>query len=413
MRSRLGGQLPVRLKPVGLVARSRFRRRVVAGLAALLLAALTGCHSVGYYAQAIRGHFHILSRARPIADRLADPVTPAPLKEKLQLVLKLREFAEKKLDLPANGHYLRYADIGRRFAVWNVYAAPEFSLEAKTWWYPLVGNLEYQGYFSEAKARRYAAKLEGQGFDVYVGGVQAYSTLGWFRDPALNTFIDDTEADLADLLFHELAHQRLFVAGDTDFNEAFATAVAEDGVRRWLSGTSNQAALHEYLTGLDRKDQFVALVSKTRAELESLYARVPGGPEAGPVKGAERLATGVISQKRVVRVSPEQLRAAKQRIIEQLRHDYELLKAQWSGYDGYDGWFHLPINNAQLNDVDAYYTLVPAFHRIFRASEGESKHFFREVGALAKLRKEERHRRLNALLAAKDEAPAGNAGGVR
>src|SRR5262245_5187576 len=149
--------------------RSRFRRRAVTGLAVVLLAAFTGCHGVGYYTQAIRGHLHIVSHTRPIQELLADPLTPASLKDKLQLVLKLREFADRELKLPANGHYLRYADIGRRFAVWNVYAAPELSLEAKTWWYPFVGSLEYQGYFSEARARRYAAKLERRGFDVYVG----------------------------------------------------------------------------------------------------------------------------------------------------------------------------------------------------------------------------------------------------
>ena len=262
-------------------------------LAAGLLLVLTGCHSLGYYSQAIRGHFQIVNRTRPIEDVLADPNAPAALKEKLQLVLKLRKFAEKELTLPANGHYLRYRDIGRRFAVWNVYAAPEFSLEAKTWWYPVVGGLKYQGYFAEDKAQRYAAKLEKKGYDVYIGGVQAYSTLGWFRDPVLNTFIHDSEAELADLLFHELAHQRLFVAGDTDFNEAFATAVAQEGVRRWLTTTNSRSALVEYEEELRRKEQFVALVSTARAELESLYAKAPVIPVTGPKKGGQQLATGV------------------------------------------------------------------------------------------------------------------------
>jgi predicted aminopeptidase len=368
----------------------------------VLVMTLTGCHGIGYYSQAIRGHFYIVNRTRPIEEVLADPNSPAAVKEKLQLVLSLRTFAEKELTLPANGHYLRYADIGRRFAVWNVYAAPEFSLEAKTWWYPIVGGLKYQGYFAEDKARRYAANLEKNGYDVYVGGVQAYSTLGWFRDPVLNTFIQDSEVELADLLFHELAHQRLFVAGDTDFNEAFATAVAEEGVRRWLTASNNRSVLEEYEIELRRKEQFVALVSKARADLESLYAKAPFIPVTGPDKGGQRLATEFGPRKRPEARKSDTMRAAKQRIIEQLRLDYPQLKARWGGYDGYDGWFQLPINNAQLNDVDTYYTLVPAFLRILKANGGDLEKFYKEVATLAKLSKTERHRRLNALQTAQE-----------
>src|SRR5262245_58234042 len=215
--------------------------RLLAGV--LCLPWLAGCGTVGYYAQAIRGQCQILHRQEPIARLLQDTNTPPRLRQRLELVLRLREFAERDLGLDANGHYRHYADLRRPFAVWNVYAAPEFSLKAKAWWYPVVGRLEYQGYFDEAKARRYASRLATDGYDVYVGGVPAYSTLGWFRDPVLNTFVFDDDVDLADTLLHELAHQRLFVAGDTDFNEAFATAVAEAGVQRWLRAADDQPAL--------------------------------------------------------------------------------------------------------------------------------------------------------------------------
>lgn len=200
----------------------------------LLLGALleTGCQTAGYVSQVIRGQHQIWKRQEPIDTLLASEETSPALKHQLALVLQLRRFAEHELKLPANGHYLRYADLQRRFVVWNVYAAPEFSLTPKSWWYPVVGSLDYRGYFSEEKARAHAAELRARGFDTYVGGVTAYSTLGWFRDPVLNTFIHEPEADLADLLFHELAHQRLFIPGDTEFNEAFATAVAEEGTRR-------------------------------------------------------------------------------------------------------------------------------------------------------------------------------------
>lgn len=365
--------------------------------------ALAGCRGVGYYAQAVRGHFQIIHRAKPIERVLADPKTPELLKEKLRLVLDLRAFAESDLKLPANGHYLRYADIGRRLAVWNVYAAPEFSMEAKTWWYPVVGSLEYQGHFKEDQARRYAAKLEQRGYDAFVGGVQAYSTLGWFRDPVLNTFIHDSETDLADLLFHELAHQRLFVASDTDFNEAFATAVAEEGVGRWLAAKGNHAALKDYELDLRRKDQFVAAVSKARVELETLYTSIPMIRPVVPAKGAERLATRIDRERRSV--NADALRTTKQRIIDGLRRDYERLKPEWSGYDGYDRWFQLPINNAQLNDVDTYCKLVPAFQTLLKQCEGDLKQFYEEVNDLAKAGKEERHRRLRRLLSAKQSSP--------
>jgi predicted aminopeptidase len=382
-------------------AKGKRAARTVLPLTAVF--ALAGCHAVGYYAQAVRGHIQILHRAKPIERILADPKTPEPLKEKLRLVLDLRAFAENDLKLPANNHYLRYADIGRRFVVWNVYAAPEFSLKAKTWWYPVVGSLEYQGHFAEHQARRYAAELGQKGYDAFVGGVQAYSTLGWFRDPVLNTFIHDSETDLAELLFHELAHQRLFVASDTDFNEAFATAVAEEGVRRWLAAQGDPAALKEYELDLSRKDQFVAAVSKARVELETLYRSIPMIRPIVAAKGAERLATRIDRGSRSVNTGA--LRTRKQKIIEGLRRDYEGLKGGWGGYDGYDSWFQLPINNAQLNDVDTYYKLVPAFQTLLKQCEADLKQFYEQVNDLAKAGKEERHRRLLRLLPANQSSP--------
>ncbi len=362
-------------------ARTRIRGTLGA-LTLLLLAATAGCSAIGYYSQAIHGHFQIVCRARPIKKLLADPTTPASLKEKLRLVLTLREFAGQELKLTPDGQYLKYADLKRRFAVWNVYAAPQFSLEAKTWWYPIVGSLKYQGYFAEAKARKYAAELAGRGFDVFVGGVEAYSTLGWFRDPVLNTFINDTETDLAELLFHELAHERLFVSGDTDFNEAFATAVAEEGVRRWLKAADRHSALEQYEVELRHRGQFVDLVSKTRDRLGELYRRYGITSPAG--KQADPAAPQAISA----------LRSEKQNILQQLRRDYQQLKLSWNGDGSYDKWFRQPLNNAHLNDVDTYYALVPAFHRVLQNNDGDWDRFYRKIEDLAKLPKDERHQKL-------------------
>lgn len=349
-------------------------------LAALLV--LTGCQSARYYVQALRGQGEILHRQQPIEELLRQPATPDRLKAQLRLVLSLREFAAQELKLPVNGHYLRYADLGRSNVVWNVTATPEFSMTPKDWWYPVVGRLAYRGYFVESEARKKAAELARQGFDVDVGGVRAYSTLGWFRDPVLNTFIYDPETELAELLFHELAHQRLFVAGDTDFNEAFAESVAEAGTRRWLQARHGAAAVTEYEAYLRRKADFTQLITGAHARLTALFDAAGTSQKsasASAAGSAEELAS---------------LRARKLAILEQLKRDYETLRTTWGSRTDYARWFRRPLNNAHLNDVHAYYGLVPAFHRRLASHHGDLEAFFRDVEALTKLSNEERHRRL-------------------
>jgi predicted aminopeptidase len=347
-----------------------------------LLLALTctwvGCENLRYYNQAINGQYQILAGKRPIEKVITDAKTPADLKNKLGRVVEIRDYAQKELKLPANGQYQQYADVHRRFVVWNVYAAPEFSLEPKAWTFPVVGKATYRGYFSEKAARDYANKLKKQGLDVHVGGVEAYSTVGWFRDPVLNTFVNNTDVDLAETLFHELAHQTAFAKGDTDFNEAFATAVAEEGLRRWMLSTTNNAAWEEYRAGLQRKDQFLRLVMKARGELERLYAEpTVANTQVASLSGAPP----------VERIDK---RLRKQQIIAQLRQDYEKTKAAWGGSAEYDGWFSKTVNNAKLNTVATYYQLVPAFNRLLAEKKGDLPAFYREVRKIAKLPKEER-----------------------
>ena len=332
---------------------------------------LCGCHCIGYYSQAVSGQWELLTKPEPIRQLIADDKTPAPLRERLQLVLRLREFAARELALPTNGHYINYADLKRPYVAWTVHAAPEFSTTARTWWYPIVGSLEYQGYFKEATARRYAETLRQRGFDVFVGAVPAFSTLGWFHDPVLNTFVFDDEAELAELLFHELAHQRVFVAGDTEFNEAFATAVAEEGLRRWMQ-TKNDPAGHErYRASVAREEQFVQLVIDTRETLEKFFDTTNRPPRLD-----------------------SELRAGKQAVFEELREKYSRLKQSWGGDSGYDRWFAKPINNAQLNTVEAYYKLVPDFERLLARHRGNFPAFYREVKSIGRLKKIERRERL-------------------
>jgi predicted aminopeptidase len=363
----------------------RLRNWLLAPALLLALLAMSGCQTLSYYSQAIKGHYQVVAHEQKIKKLLADPQTPAPLKAKLELVQNLRAFARKDLQLPVDGHYEKYADVHRPFVVWNVEAAPEFSLEPKTWWYPFVGSLEYRGYFSERDAQKYAASLEKKGYDVSVGGVTAYSTLGWFKDPLLNTFIFDPEPDLAETMFHELGHQRVFASGDTDFNEAFATTVGQEGARRWLRAKGNQVALDEYLAQLRRTTEFVRLVMTTREQLETLC-------------GDERTEGGKIKATKQKRAAPpEQLRRQKQELLDRLRQEYAQLKAQWGGQTDYDAWFARPINNAQLNSVAAYYDLVPGFERLLDQNSGDLGKFYEAADKLSREPKAERHRRLRSL----------------
>jgi predicted aminopeptidase len=363
----------------------RLRKWVLAPALLLALLAMSGCRTLSFYGQAIKGQYQIVAHQQKIQKLLADPQTSATLKAKLELVQSLRAFATKDLQLPVDGHYVKYADVHRPFVVWNVEAAPEFSLQPKTWWYPLVGGLDYRGYFSKDGARKYSAWLQTKGYDVYVGGVTAYSTLGWFKDPVLNTFIFDPEPDLAETIFHELGHQRVFASGDTDFNEAFATTVGQEGARRWFRAKADQTALEKYLTEVQRTAQFARLIADTRDRLVTLY-------------GDERTEGGKIKSTKSKRaVPPEQLRRQKQELLDRLQREYNQLKAQWGGAKDYDPWFARTVNNAQLNSVAAYYDLVPGFERLLEQNGGDLGKFYEAADRLTHEPKAERHRQLRSL----------------
>jgi predicted aminopeptidase len=324
----------------------------------------------GYYFQAIHGEFQLLAHRHSIDKLIANPRTLPDLKQQLMLVQQLRAFAKSELKLPVDGNYDKYADIHRKYVVWDVQASPEFSLAPKVWRYPLVGSLAYRGYFSEKAARRYGDSLARQGFDVYVDGVEAYSTLGWFKDPLLNTFIGETEPELAELLFHELAHKRVFANGDTDFNEAYATTVGQEGARLWLRSKGASELLTKYNAAIEHDRQFVHLVLSTRERLAKLYSDSVG------------------------KVPHEQLRREKQRVFDDLRRQYEELKASWGGYSGYDNWFAHDLNNAKLNTVANYYDYLPGFQRLLQENGGDIGKFNLAVERLSKEPENQRHQKL-------------------
>jgi len=313
-------------------------------LAALLVAALVaGCESLSYYSQAIGGHFQLLAAARPIDDWLADPATPADLKARLETARRIREFASRDLHLPDNGSYTSYADLGRRYAVWNVFAAAEFSVDPKPECFPFTGCVAYRGFFSEQEAQRYAEKLRKDGFDVYVGGVPAYSTLGWFDDPLLSTFIRYPESQVARLVFHELAHQVVYARNDTTFNESFAVTVEDEGVRRWLESQQRAAELEAFRAGQQRKRDFYARVKETRERLKTIYAS----------------------------------RLPREQLLEQKRGELERLRAAFPNV--------VPAepNNAFLVSIALYTELVPAFERLLAASGGDLDRFYARARELA------------------------------
>ncbi len=359
--------------------RRKSLRRFLAGLLLLVVVTMvSGCRTLSFYAQALKGQYQIFAHDQKIEKLIADPKTPKGLRDRFALVEKLRVFAEKELRLPVDGHYRKYVDLHRPFVLWNVEAAPEFSMQPKTWWYPLVGSLEYRGYFSYAGATNYAGYIRRKGYDVTVGGVEAYSTLGWFKDPLLNTFLFNSDPELAETIFHELAHQRVFARGDTDFNEAFATTVGQEGARRWLKATGDTAGMENYLAHIRRNEEFVHLVLKTRGQLEQLFGDVR--TDEGKVKATDARKS----------TSRAELRQAKQRIFSEFKQDFRAQREHWGGDPEFDFWFTHPVNNAHLNSVAAYYDLVPAFESLLTANGGDLEKFYKAAEALSKQSKKER-----------------------
>ena len=348
------------------------RRPLRAAAALLLLPLLAGCTAAGYYWQGIRGQLDLLERARPIPAVLATTEDPA-LKRKLERVLAIREYASRELALPDNPSYRSYTDLGRRFVLWNVFAAPELSLEARQWCFPVAGCVNYRGYFDEAAARAEAARLGATGDDVHVGGVPAFSTLGYFNDPMLSTVIRYPDTEVARLIFHELAHQVAYAKDDTVFNESFAVAVEEEGIGRWLAAQDDAALTAQFNTSQRYRDGFRKLISRTRSELVTLYSSP---------------------------ASVEEKRAGKAAAFTKMRAAYDALKNEWGGFAAYDGWFAQGPNNASLAAVGLYTQKVPEFHALLAGDSGDLRRFYAHVKALAALPKSERDSALAAAAAA-------------
>jgi predicted aminopeptidase len=325
---------------------------------------LSACGTT-YLLQAARGQAQLMSRRQPIARVIADPARPEALRSQLETVRAARQFASRELALPDNRSYTTYADIGRPFAVWSVVATPEFSIAPRTWCFPVAGCVAYRGYFREAAAQKYAATLQRQGYDVTVGGVTAYSTLGKFADPVVSSMLRYGDLDVVATLFHELSHQLVYVRGDTAFNEAFAVTVEGEGVRRWLHSLGRDVELERYRARRARQAEFAALVARTRGALAGAYS---GGGD------------------------PAAMRAAKRRILGGLVVELRALQARYGQRAGFDAWLGQGLNNAQLASVATYWQCVPGFERVLAAEGGDLVRFYARVREMARRPGAERRR---------------------
>ncbi|HEX5277786.1 MAG TPA: aminopeptidase [Fluviicoccus sp.] len=323
---------------------------------------LTGCQSAGYLAHLGKGQWQMLQQRQPVQALIANPDTPQALVRKLESLQQIRSFAST-LSLPASGQFDTYVDIHRPYALWSVQATPELSLQARSWCYWFIGCLSYRNYFDEARAEAFARQLQQQGDDTHVGRVAAYSTLGWFRDSLLSSQLSRREADLAELVFHELAHQVVYAKDDPVFNESFAEVVAAEALRRYLVGRPDDLAA--VLQRLDRQHRFAELVRKYRSDLQQLYQ-----------------SSGSVEEKR----------AEKKRILAAFQTAYRQLKASaWPDYAGYDAWID-GVNNARLNSVAVYHDLTPALNAVLASVDADLHAFYGKCRELARLTRTERYR---------------------
>jgi predicted aminopeptidase len=341
----------------------------------IIVPLMAGCSNIGYYLQSIEGQVSLLQKRQPITQVLADPATPQALKIRLERALAVRDFASSELKLPDNQSYRSYADLQRPFVVWNVFAAAEFSIKPEQWCFLIVGCVGYRGYFAQDKAEAFAQELRGRGLDVFVGNVPAYSTLGWFDDPVLNTFVHYPDYEFARLIFHELGHQVVYIRDDTEFNESFAVAIETEGITRWIARFGDDKMRAAFVLAQQRREQFAALVLKHRRDLGTLYR---------------------------TKLAPAAMRERKAANVAALKQEYRELKIAWGGFAGYDRFLDEP-NNAKLASVSFYNTLVPHFQKIIAKHNGDLAAFYADVKRLAALPKVERYRELGAVVPEREE----------
>ena len=366
------------------------KRGIKIALVVLAVAALIGlsaCESVGFYSQVVKGHSQIMLKREPIDVVVAKETTGDDLRQKLSIIKQARSFAVDTLKLPDNGSYTQYVDTGRPYVVWNVIATKAYSTQPIEHCFPVAGCVSYRGYFKKAAAEAYSEKLKSEGYDVTISGASAYSTLGWFSDPVLNTMLYRSDLGLAGLVFHELSHQQVYKAGDTAFNESFATTVELAGVEAWAdaqkkardgkseqqeSGLFNQEGLKRYKDAKSKSSGVVKLILEHRNKLGAAYRKVD--PK-----------------------NTKQLAEVKKQGFVDLKAAYKKLRASGGGSKGFDRWFEKELNNASLVLFGDYHGWVKAFDALLAQSDGNWERFYKSVETLTTLDKTERRKKLEIL----------------
>lgn len=343
-------------------------------LLATLFPIISGC-ALPYYWQAASGHLNLLRKRTPIEAVLEDPSQPPDVKQALRRVVDMRAFAVEQLSLPDNRSYQSYVDLDRPYVVWNVVAAEEFAVDPMQWCFPMLGCVSYRGYFAREAAEQFAATLSEQGVDTYVAGASAYSTLGYFADPVLNTMLAGGEHYIAGVLFHELAHQKFYLRGDSDLNEAFATAVQQHGTAEWLAMHGAAETVAAYRSRLRRQADFTTLIAAQRDRLQAIYA---------------------------ADTAIEARRDAKQAAFARMREEYEQLKWGWGGVTDYDAWFARPLNNAQLAAVATYRRWLPGLS--WYIDQNGLAALYEQMAEIESMSEEARDRRLQSWLEAAQAA---------
>jgi predicted aminopeptidase len=322
----------------------------------ILCGALDAC-GLGYLTQAANGQLQVMRARQPIDRVIADPATDPTVRARLSLVREARDFASRELGLPDNPSYRSFSALDRPYAVWNVVATPEFSVAPRRWCFPVAGCVSYRGYFMEQQARGFAARLAARGDDVFVAGVTAYSTLGHFSDPVVSPMLRYDDLELVSTIFHELAHQLLYVPGDSDFSEAFATTVADEGLRRWLRSHGRTGELEQYQSEERAMQVIVAAFSDGRSELATLFRQ---------------------------QLPPERMRARKRELLAAISQRVRELEQSYGLRTGYDSWLDAGLNNAHLASVGTYYDCVPALQRLLDSAHGQLPRFY---AAMIRLRR--------------------------
>jgi predicted aminopeptidase len=330
---------------------------------------LCGCADLGYYWHNANGHLSVMNKRVYIDDLLADEQLDTGLRERLVLVKEIRHFAIERLDLPANGSYRSYVELDRPYVLQNIFAAPEFSTRLYEWCYPVIGCAGYRGYYDEARLLAYVDKLEADDLEVYIGQVPAYSTLGWFDDPILSSFIDWPDYRLAGLLFHELTHQQVYIENDTSFNESLASAVQQVGTELWLQSRNQHKQLERLASWSSYRDEVIALIESTRAKLAKLYA---------------------------MDINDTEKRERKAKVFEAARAAHGEIASRHKIEEGFTRWFTEELNNAKMGSVAAYNSLRPAFVNMIRAQDFDFEAFFEYVEALGSMEKSVRDNCLQA-----------------